>query len=222
MRPGLMMPAQLILALALPAFAFGALTWTNQSVEATAKPDDKQLNAVFHFTNAGNEPIMIKEIQPCCGCTTVDLPKRTYAPGESGDITAVYTVEKAKGRHRKLITVITDEPSAKPAELVFFVTIPDTIAYEPRMLLWRVGDRLDAKTVAISSPTDRKIAGIAIQSIAPEEAAIAQIEPAPAGGIFNLLVRPASTFKNVQVAISCLATLDNGRTEPLTVYVLVR
>lgn len=187
-----------------------------------AKPGDKQLTGVFHFTNSGETPVTIKDIQTSCGCTTAELAKRTYAPGESGEIAATYTVGNAKGRQRKIINVTTDDAPVEPVELTLQVTLPDEIVYLPRMLVWRIGDTLDEKTVVITSPTSRKITRVEVQSITPDKEAVARIEPSPDGDSFRLVIRPRLVTQASQVRIVCRATLADGATETLTVYSLVR
>lgn len=44
----------------------------------------------FSVTNKGNQPLVIKQVTPSCGCTTVEWPRAAIAPGESGEITALY------------------------------------------------------------------------------------------------------------------------------------
>jgi hypothetical protein len=81
-----------LLLLAIPALCFGALSWTNQKVELTAKPGEKEVIGLFRFVNSGNTTITVTDIKPGCGCTTAELIKRTYAPGEAGEIKAVFTI----------------------------------------------------------------------------------------------------------------------------------
>jgi hypothetical protein len=40
----------------------------------------------FRFTNAGAKTIEITEITTTCACTTGDLTKKVYQPGESGSV----------------------------------------------------------------------------------------------------------------------------------------
>ncbi len=43
--------------------------------------------AIFTYTNAGNKPLQIKNVQKCCGAV-VTLDKEELAPGQSGTLTA--------------------------------------------------------------------------------------------------------------------------------------
>lgn len=46
--------------------------------------------AVFHFVNIGSAPLLIRDVRPSCGCTTVKWSKHPIKPGESGEISIVY------------------------------------------------------------------------------------------------------------------------------------
>ena len=47
---------------------------------------------VFTFTNTGDKPLIIKKVQPSCGCTAAEYPKPTelIAPGKKGTIKVKY------------------------------------------------------------------------------------------------------------------------------------
>src|SRR5436309_15173132 len=52
----------------------------------------------FPFRNAGNEPLTITDLDASCGCLTPTLAKRTYAPGEGGELTLeVNTLSQPEG-----------------------------------------------------------------------------------------------------------------------------
>ena len=53
-------------------------------------PQGKPVNVEFKFTNIGDEPLIISNIESVCGCT---VPKYTSTPvlkGQSGSITVTY------------------------------------------------------------------------------------------------------------------------------------
>lgn len=57
--------------------------------------------ALFHFKNTGNSPLVIKAVKPGCGCTTAELKKKNYAPGESGTIKIVFNSRDYNGKVTK-------------------------------------------------------------------------------------------------------------------------
>src|SRR5258708_10241299 len=153
------------LQILLPTLGFGALSWDSQKIQLTAKTGEKQASGVFHFTNAGSATITITSVVPSCGCTTAELARRTYAPGETGEIKATITMGDMMGVQEKTITVTTDEAAGKPVPLILRVTIPELFTCTPQTLLWRIGDKLEEKSALISATEAQRIAAIAAKAV---------------------------------------------------------
>jgi hypothetical protein len=76
----------------------------------------------FNFINAGNEPLIIKEVHSSCGCVvarwTIEClvatsPKEPIQPGQSGRIKAHYDTQRT-GKFFKTITISSNaNPSVK-------------------------------------------------------------------------------------------------------------
>lgn len=60
----------------------------------------------FEFTNLGNEPLIITNVQSSCGCTVPSKPDGPILPGKTGKITVKYNMNP--GVIRKSITVETN------------------------------------------------------------------------------------------------------------------
>ena len=63
---------------------------------------------VFNFTNTGTDPLILKNVQASCGCTTPDWPKEPILPGKSGSIKVTYNPANRPGSFEKQITVTSD------------------------------------------------------------------------------------------------------------------
>lgn len=61
--------------------------------------------AEFVFTNTGDKPLIIQNVQPGCGCTTPYWSKDPVAPGKTGIIKAAYGTKGRVGSFNKNITV---------------------------------------------------------------------------------------------------------------------
>lgn len=61
----------------------------------------------FHFTNTGNEPLIIQKPKSSCGCTVPSWPKEPILPGESDVIKVTYKTTKV-GTINKTITVTSN------------------------------------------------------------------------------------------------------------------
>ena len=58
---------------------------------------------VFVFTNTGNEPLIITNVQSTCGCTVPSKPTDPIMPGKTGEISVKYNMNP--GPIRKTISV---------------------------------------------------------------------------------------------------------------------
>ena len=69
----------------------------------------------FKFKNTGNQPIIISNVQPSCGCTTPDWTKEPILPSKSGIVKAVYSSAGRPGVFHKSITVTSSAATATQA-----------------------------------------------------------------------------------------------------------
>lgn len=61
----------------------------------------------FRFTNTGNAPLIIENVQSSCGCTIPKRPESAILPGEKGEIQVKYDTTRV-GPFRKTITVTSN------------------------------------------------------------------------------------------------------------------
>ena len=61
---------------------------------------------IFEFTNTGDQPLIIKNVQSTCGCTVPSKPEQPIMPGKTGEIKVKYNMNP--GPIRKTITVETN------------------------------------------------------------------------------------------------------------------
>lgn len=67
-------------------------------------PQGKPVTHVFMFTNSGNTPLKLDNVQASCGCTTPEWSKEEIAPGASSKITVGYNAA-TDGPFSKFITI---------------------------------------------------------------------------------------------------------------------
>ena len=85
----------------------------------------------FTFRNDGNEVLEILEIKPSCGCTTTELAKMIYAPGEEGSIELVFH-PKGYGPQTKTITVKSNSRGSERIILYINCDVTPFVQFEPR------------------------------------------------------------------------------------------
>ncbi|MEO6521025.1 MAG: DUF1573 domain-containing protein [Mucilaginibacter sp.] len=53
-------------------------------------PQGKPVTVKFEYTNIGEEPLILSNVQPTCGCTIADFTKTPVLKGAKGIITITY------------------------------------------------------------------------------------------------------------------------------------
>ncbi len=71
----------------------------------TIKEDGGEVSHIFRFTNGGNAPLVIENVETSCGCTTTDFSRKPVMPGGGGQITVVYDPFGRPGPFNKTVTV---------------------------------------------------------------------------------------------------------------------
>ena len=67
---------------------------------------------IFVFTNIGDKPLIIKNIQSSCGCTVPKKPEKPIMPGEKGEIKVSYDTKRLGG-FSKSITIFSNAKSPR-------------------------------------------------------------------------------------------------------------
>lgn len=98
-----------------------AIKWKAEEVALGDIEQNKPVNIEFEFTNTGDSPVIISNVQASCGCTATNYSKTPIMPGETTKITATFNAA-VKGAFKKTITVITNAEDA-PKTLVFNGTV---------------------------------------------------------------------------------------------------
>lgn len=70
--------------------------------------EDKNVEYEFEFTNTGNEPLVLSNVQANCGCTVPKWSQTPVLPGQKGTINAKYTTTNRAGSFYKQITVLSN------------------------------------------------------------------------------------------------------------------
>jgi hypothetical protein len=116
-------------------FAFTASAQDNQKAEFKFNeekhdfgkiPQGTPVTTVFEFTNIGQEPLILTEVRPTCGCTIANFTKAPVKTGEKGTITITYNAAAALPFNKVIVVtsnaktpqknlVIVGEVVAKPA-----------------------------------------------------------------------------------------------------------
>ena len=93
-------------------------------------PDTKHL-CEFKFTNKGEGLLKMDRVQATCGCTVPELPKKEYAPGESGTLKVKYHSSKYPGRVTRRLYVHSNDKTKSNVELNIKAEIVKKVKFEP-------------------------------------------------------------------------------------------
>lgn len=91
----------------------------------------------FHFKNVGNADLVIKRVEPSCGCTVPIYPKEPIAPGEDGKISVTFKSAGKLGRQVPNIKVFTNYRRSIKLELKGYV---DAEREQPKQVVEEVKD----------------------------------------------------------------------------------
>jgi hypothetical protein len=197
------------------------LAWEKDKISTEViEGEQTEVKATFPFKNTGDHPVTITGARPSCGCTTAALDKKTYAPGESGQIAVVFHPAERTGLQEKTITVTTDEPNQPPTKLLFEINIKEYLTVEPRLVAWKVGDKPSEKMVVLSALPAYPITEITAQD-EPAGTCETRIEVVEKGQKYNLYFKAVSTAKRENTTVTIKAKLANNTEKKTEAYIFV-
>jgi uncharacterized protein DUF1573 len=187
--------AGMILAGTFPAR--GELLWESSVQEFERTPDDGAVEAHYAFKNVGSTPVTIVRINSSCGCTVAETNKKTYQPGESGQITARFSFGNRKGLQRKVIVVGLSDGTEK--QLALNVSILEPLTVRPDFLHWRVGESATPKTVQLTTAEGIPVKIRSISSSSPRISA--RLDPKADGSDYTVTVAPVDTAEKLSTTV---------------------
>ena len=81
------------------------------------------VETTFKFTNTGNQPLMITNIQPTCGCTTPQWPRDPIMPGGKGEIKVGFNSAGKMNKQIKTLPIVSN--SVTDASITFTTNVLD-------------------------------------------------------------------------------------------------
>jgi hypothetical protein len=212
---------KLILIMCLLAVtAYGNLEWEQKDVTLTVYPTQVSSNAVFRFSNTGNSPVTIKDVRVDCGCLSPALTRRTYAPGEKGELCVRFDLRDRTGPQRKGVVVWTTE--GEDSKLFIECDIPEAFSFESKMILWPKGDQDKTKTIKLVNPNTTPIKLLSLTSSHAELPA--QLKTVREGFEYEVVISNKTTSANTRSVIRIEIEPPLGLTEAKTLkfYVHVK
>lgn len=95
------------------AFAQPAIKVSDENHDFGEIIEGKMASHEFLVTNTGNQPLIINNVQPSCGCTSPHWTKEPIMPGKTGTVKATYNSAGRPGIFNKSLTIISNTGSPK-------------------------------------------------------------------------------------------------------------
>jgi hypothetical protein len=74
----------------------------------------------FKFTNTGNEPLVITNVEVTCGCTLPkSWPRDPIMPGGKGEIVVAFNSTGKLGKQNKVVTVVSNASNTEGKQIIF-------------------------------------------------------------------------------------------------------
>ncbi|HET6409733.1 MAG TPA: DUF1573 domain-containing protein [Chthoniobacteraceae bacterium] len=205
----------LVLASSLVA-AHADLTWDKPIQEFHAVPEDKAITGRYAFKNTGTTPISIKRITTSCGCTSAKLDKKTYAPGESGEIEVKFVFGGRRGAQRKMVSVTSTEKQEWRLDLRCWIQEPLTVS--PSLVFWKVGSQHEGKVVKLTAAPGQSVNIRGVKSSNPMfKTTVDTVEP---GRQYAVTVTPNDTTQVVSAEL--VIDTDGPQEKPRNYKVFAR
>lgn len=192
----------LLMVVSLPA---ADLAFVQETVSLTPTAGADSVTARFAFSNAGTSPLTITALEASCGCTTVDLEKRLYQPGEKGEIMVTFDLTGLSGAQDKTVQVHHDRGAM--ILLHFKVVLPEAPTVTPTFLTWKVGEAASAQESVITMAAGVNERAVEVTTSSPD---VAGTLARRADGNWTLTVTPVSTASATNVMLKI--TTDLGHT----------
>lgn len=203
--------------LALPAAM--ALDWSNRSIEVHVAPLQAEVTVEFPFVNRGDRPVTIRSIHPNCSCLEAEADKTTYASGEAGLLTAVFSVGDRIGSYDRAITVETDE-GGQPVKLTARFDVPPAAEVTPRNAQWRLQAEPTPATLEVLVADGLHLEFT--RATATSEQFGVTLETIETGRRYKLLVKPTTTATAAVGAIRISGKSSAGHEIVVSAYVSIR
>ena len=85
------------------------ITWKESTHDFGDIIQGDKVEHTFQFTNTGNLPLIITNVEVTCGCTTPKgWPRDPIASGETGELTIAFNSAGKIGKQRKVVTIISN------------------------------------------------------------------------------------------------------------------
>ncbi len=148
-----------LLLLPLPIFAASAVTTEVLEYDFGEVPQGNKVSYTFRFKNNGDELLEILSVSSSCGCTAALLSSKRIAPGDMGEIKAVFDSSRFRGRVTKTITMKTNAPDQSQVYFKLKGIVKELLGVSTTRVSWSWGAAglTGHSTVVLSNHSQQRI-----------------------------------------------------------------
>src|SRR5258708_15149305 len=102
------------------------ITWEKSLHDFGDLAQGDKVEFTYHFTNTGNEPLIITNVTVTCGCTLPkSWPRDPVAAGSKGEIVVAFNSTNKSGKQDKVITVISNAVNPEGSQIRFTANVTE-------------------------------------------------------------------------------------------------
>ena len=100
------------------------ITWEKKTHDFGDITQGDKVDHTFYFTNTGNEPLLITNVQVSCGCTTPKgWPRDPIPPGGKGELTLSFNSTGKLGKQNKPVTITSNAVNSDGGTISFTTNV---------------------------------------------------------------------------------------------------
>lgn len=101
------------------------IQWEEKTYDFGEIEQGSTVEHTYKFTNVGNEPLIITNVQVTCGCTTPKgWPRDPIMPGGKAEITVAFNSTGKMGKVDKTVTVVSNAVGTNRVSFSTVITTP--------------------------------------------------------------------------------------------------
>lgn len=196
------------------------LVWSDPVQEIRHASGVKEIAVGFAYQNVGDAPITIVQLDLSCGsCTKVGEPESAILPKQKGVLPVTFELAARRRVQSRSITVTTDDNKTTQLR-VNFVLDTDPVILKPALLVWRVGQKAEAKQVTVSIEPKGQAKIISVTSTSPR--ILTALKAVSEGEKYTLSVQPIATDKAETAQVLLQTSYPPEQPKAYTVNVEIR
>jgi len=197
----------------------GQLQFQKRQIEFWPSYQEGSVAGRFVFANVGDYAITIKKLETTCNCTTARLTRKTYQPGELGEILATLDFENRQGTMVRPVFVHTDDPMRQKITLSIKAEVPLLAEIKPMAVFWKRGGKPTAKRVRVKFIPAAPVHLIEVRT--KSAAVTTQIKVIKKGREYEVSIVPVATDVKFKASLDLVTDFTFEERNKVRIYAFI-